>query len=53
MCAHCHLTTPGAHDDVCHACAIALRAETRRGLRAIEEFLEDMSRPERWLAHEE
>ena len=52
MCAHCHLTTPGAHD-VCHACAIALRAETRRGLRAIEEFLEGLSTPERWHAEEE
>jgi uncharacterized paraquat-inducible protein A len=52
MCAHCHLTTPGAQD-VCHACAIALRAETRRGLREIEEFLELASAPERWLADEE
>jgi hypothetical protein len=52
MCAHCHLTTPSAHD-VCHACSIALRAETRRGLRAIEEYLEGMSDPERWLAEEE
>jgi uncharacterized paraquat-inducible protein A len=52
MCAHCHLTTPGA-EDVCHACAIALRAETRRGLREIEAFLQLASAPERWLADEE
>jgi hypothetical protein len=52
MCAHCHLTTPGAYD-VCHACAIALRAETRRGLREIEVFLELASFLERGLADEE
>jgi hypothetical protein len=52
MCAHCHLTTPGAQD-VCHACAIAVRAESRRGLRAIEEFLEFASQSRRWLADEE
>jgi hypothetical protein len=52
MCAHCHLTTPGAQD-VCHACAIALRAETRRGLREIEEFLELASLPEAWRSDEE
>jgi hypothetical protein len=52
MCAHCHLTTPGAHD-VCHACAIALRAETRRGLRELEEYLEFASGAERWLSGEE
>jgi hypothetical protein len=51
MCAHCQLTTPGA-DDVCHACSIALRAELRRGLRAIEEYLEGISRPERSLTDE-
>ncbi|MGH3027359.1 MAG: hypothetical protein ACRDMW_02270 [Gaiellaceae bacterium] len=52
MCAHCHLTTPGAHE-LCHVCAIALRAESRRGLRAIEEFLEGRASLERWLAEEE
>jgi hypothetical protein len=35
MCVRCHLVTPCGTHDVCHACAITLRAEIRRGLRAI------------------
>jgi hypothetical protein len=53
MCTHCRLATPcGAHA-VCHACAIALRAEVRDGLRAIEEHLFAWADFERWLAHED
>lgn len=52
MCVRCNLVTPcGAHD-VCHACAIALRAEIRRGLNAIEEYLSGWSKLERGLAGE-
>jgi hypothetical protein len=53
MCTHCHLTTPRGTHDVCHACAIALRADVRRGLDAIEEYLGDWSEFERWLSQEE
>lgn len=50
MCTHCHLAIPmGAHE-VCHVCAIALRAEVRCGLHAIEEYLADWSKLERRLA---
>jgi hypothetical protein len=53
MCTHCRLATPcGAHA-VCHACAIALRAEARRGLCAIEEYLDGWARLERWLAEQD
>lgn len=52
MCAKCHLVTPCGGHDVCHACAIALRAEIRRGLHAIEEYLSGWSKLERWLAGE-
>jgi hypothetical protein len=52
MCVRCHLVTPCGTHDVCHACAISLRAEIRRGLRAIEEYLDDWSRLDRWLAGE-
>lgn len=52
MCVKCHLVTPCGTHDVCHACAITLRAEIRRGLRAIEEYLSDWSRLDRWLAGE-
>ena len=52
MCTHCHLTTPRGTHDVCHACAIALRADVRRGLDAIEEYLR-WSEFERWLSQEE
>jgi hypothetical protein len=53
MCTHCHLTTPRGMHDVCHACAVALRGEARRGLEAIEEYLDGWSLLERWLADEE
>lgn len=39
----------GAHE-VCHVCAIALRAEVRCGLHAIEEYLAGWSKLERRLA---
>jgi uncharacterized paraquat-inducible protein A len=39
MCIHCHLVTPGGAEDLCHACAVELRAEARRGLAAIEAYL--------------
>jgi hypothetical protein len=37
---------------VCHACAIATRGEIRRGLDAIEKFLDDWSEFERRLVDE-
>lgn len=52
MCTHCHLTTPRGTHDVCHACAIALRADVRRGLDAIQEYLR-WSEVARWLSQEE
>ena len=51
MCANCQLTTPRDTHDVCHACAIALRAEARRGLSQLEEYLQ-WSELERWLEEE-
>jgi hypothetical protein len=53
MCSYCRLVTPGGAHKVCHACAIAIREETRRGLHAIEEYLGDWSELERWLADQE
>jgi hypothetical protein len=53
MCNHCHLATPREAHEMCHACAIALRAEARRGLHAIEEFLDGWWELERWLADQE
>ena len=52
MCTHCHLTTPRGTHEVCHACAIALRADVRRGLDAIQEYLR-WSEVARWLSQEE
>lgn len=52
MCTHCNLTTPRDKHDVCHACAITLRQEARRGLHEIEEYLR-WSELERWLHQEE
>jgi hypothetical protein len=37
---------------VCHACAIEIRREARRGLDQLEEFL-GWSEYERWLFEEE
>lgn len=34
---------------MCHACAIAIRAEIRRGLLALEEYLDGTLKLERWL----
>jgi len=53
MCSYCRLATPRGAHKVCHACAIAIREEIRRGLDAIEEYLGDWSELERWLANEE
>jgi hypothetical protein len=53
MCTHCHLATPSGAHEVCHACAIAVRAEARRGLDAIESFLHGWSELERWLDDQE
>jgi hypothetical protein len=53
MCSYCRLATPRGADDVCHICAIAIRADIRRGLDAIEEYLGRWSELERWLADEE
>ncbi|HSE81600.1 MAG TPA: hypothetical protein VLA87_07880 [Gaiellaceae bacterium] len=39
MCINCRLTTPNGSHDVCHACAVALRSEARRGLDALEQYL--------------
>jgi hypothetical protein len=39
MCSHCRLATPSGPDELCYACAIAIRADVRRGLDAIEEHL--------------
>jgi hypothetical protein len=53
MCNYCRLTTPSGVHKVCHACAIAIRGESRRGLHAIEEYLGGWSELERWLVDEE
>ena len=53
MCNHCHLATPRGAHEVCHACAIAVRAEARRGIDAIEDFLGGWSELERWLDDED
>jgi hypothetical protein len=53
MCISCRLTTPHGTHDVCHACAVALRSEARRGLDAIKKYLDERSQFERWLADEE
>jgi hypothetical protein len=53
MCTHCRLTTPNGPHEVCHACAVAVRSEARRGLDAIEEYLDGWSELERRLTDEE
>jgi hypothetical protein len=53
MCTHCQLAVPGGAYATCHACAIALRAEVRDGLRAIGEHLGEWADFERWLAGED
>jgi hypothetical protein len=52
MCTHCRLAIPRGAHETCHACAIALRAEIRRGLQALEEYLDWRLELERWLAGE-
>jgi hypothetical protein len=53
MCTNCGLTIPSGVQGICHACAMALRAEIRRGLRAIEAHLGGWSAFECWLAEQE
>jgi hypothetical protein len=53
MCTNCRLTTPNGPYEVCHACAVAVRSEARRGLDAIEEYLDIWSELERRLSDEE
>ena len=53
MCNHCGLTTPSSLNEVCHACAVAVRSEARRGLRAIEEYLDGWSELDRWRSDDE
>jgi hypothetical protein len=38
---------------VCHACAVVVRSEARRGLREIEEYLATWGELERWLSEQE
>jgi hypothetical protein len=52
MCIHCRLAIPLGPHEACHSCAIALRAELRRGLRTIEEYLDLRLRLETWLTDE-
>lgn len=53
MCKHCHLTTPCGGRDLCHACSMRLRADARRGLAAIEDYLGAWSEFESWLRDED
>jgi hypothetical protein len=53
MCKHCQLATPCGPDQVCHACAVALRAEARRGFDQLQRYLDERALFERWLADEE
>lgn len=52
MCACCNLTVPGGSDALCHACAVALRAEVRRGLAALEDYAHRWWELERRLTDE-
>ena len=52
MCISCRLITPSGSHEVCHACAVAIRSEARRGLDKLEEYLR-WSELERWLAEED
>jgi hypothetical protein len=53
MCIYCRLATPSGAHKVCHACAIAIRGDIRRGLDAIDEYLGGWSELERWRVDEE
>jgi len=53
MCSRCRLATPSGLNEVCHACAVALRSEVRRGLNAIEKYLDGWSEFDRWRSDEE
>lgn len=50
MCIKCRLDIPCGGHELCHACAIRLRAEIRQGLRAIEQYLGAWSELDRWFA---
>lgn len=53
MCSHCQLAMPSGPKRVCHACAVALRAEARRGLAQIERYLNERDLLERWFTRSE
>ena len=53
MCTHCHLATPRGEHDVCHSCAIALRAEARRGLDELQRYLAECALFDGLLGDEE
>ena len=53
MCKHCNLSTPCGGHELCHACSIRVRADARRGLDAIEDYLGAWSEFERWLREQE
>ncbi|HWC32297.1 MAG TPA: hypothetical protein VG709_04140, partial [Actinomycetota bacterium] len=53
MCIHCGLATPNGLGDVCVACAVAVRSEVRRGLDAIEKYLDGWSELDRWRSDQE
>ncbi len=53
MCIHCGLATPTGLDDVCVACAVAVRSEVRSGLDAIERYLDGWSELDRWRSEQE
>ncbi|MGE5690928.1 MAG: hypothetical protein ACM33B_10275 [Pseudomonadota bacterium] len=50
MCTHCRLQTPRGASELCPACAIDLRVETRRGLEELERHLCGWADFERWLS---
>lgn len=53
MCTHCHLAAPCGPENVCHACAVALRAEARRGFDAIQRYLDELALIQRGFDAEE
>lgn len=53
MCKHCNLSTPCGGHELCHACSMQVRADARRGLDAIEDFLGEWSEFERWLREQD
>ena len=53
MCTQCRLAISSGLNEVCHACAVAVRSEVRGGLHALEEFLDGWSELDRWRLDEE